>query len=66
MKFNISTVIVIVLAIIGLGVMAVAAADVIKWFLSNFWVIFLSGAVILGLTIWIRMGHKDDGDGGPF
>ena len=65
MKFNLSTIVVIVLAIIGLGVMAVAAADVIKWFLNNFWVIFLSGAVILGLTIWIKMSHKDDGTDGP-
>jgi hypothetical protein len=66
MKFNLGTIVVIVLAIIGLGVFAVAAADIIRWFLNNFWIIFVSGAVILAITIWMKMSSKDDGEDGPF
>ena len=66
MKFNLGTFIVIILAVIGLGVFAVAAADIIRWFLNNFWIIFASGAVILAITIWMKMNSKDDGEDGPF
>lgn len=66
MKFNLNTVIVIVLAAIGLGVIAVAMAGVLQWFFDHFWIIFLSGLVILGLILWLRKNDKDDGAGRSF
>jgi hypothetical protein len=60
MKFNLSTIIIVILAIIGLGVIAVATAGLVQWFFNNFWVIFLSGAVILGLVFWLKKSEKND------
>lgn len=65
MKFNLSTIIVIILAMIGIGVVVVAAAGLIQWFVDHFWVILISGAVVFGLIYWLKKSEKNDNAGGP-
>lgn len=66
MKYDLRTLIAIVMAIIILGAIAVAILGMVKWLLDNFWIIFLTGAVIFAVVIWLKhaSGSGEQGDGG--
>ena len=63
MKLRLSNVIVVMLVIIGIGVIVVAAAGLVQWFLNHFWIILVTGAVIIGFLIWLKIAEKEDQNG---
>lgn len=66
MKYDLRTLVAIILAIIILGAIAVAILGMVKWLLDNFWIIFLTGAVIFAIVVWLKnaSGRNGQGDGG--
>ncbi len=60
MRLNAGTILVVLLAIIGLGVIVVAATGLLQWFFDNFWIILLSGGIVFALILWLKRSDNDN------